>query len=161
MKVNIEKPLDDGSEQKIEVHIDEWDTWSMDDTLAPIILPMLKQLKEAKHGAPYVDPEDCPDELTPEPNEGHDVDSTHFERWDWAIDQMIFAFDSKVNDDWEDRFQSGEFDLEWKRRDDGMSEMIEGPNHTFKIDMDARNAYANRIQKGFELFGKYFQNLWD
>jgi hypothetical protein len=42
------------------VHIDRYDTWSMDHTLADIILPMLKQLKETKHGSPNVDDEMCP-----------------------------------------------------------------------------------------------------
>ena len=37
------------------VKIDYWDTWSMDHTLSYIIVPMLKQLKATKHGAPYVD----------------------------------------------------------------------------------------------------------
>ena len=37
------------------VKIDEWDTWSMDSTLADIILPMLKQLRASKHGSGYVD----------------------------------------------------------------------------------------------------------
>lgn len=158
MKVNIGKPKEN---QKIEVQIDSWDTWDMDSTLAPIILPMLIQLKATKHGAPYVDPEDCPDEFMPVSSDSSGVDNTHFERWDWVLDEMIFAFDSKVTDDWEVQFQSGEFDYESKEREDGYSEMIKGPNHTFEIDMEGRKAYGDRIQKGFELFGKYFQSLWD
>ena len=43
------------NETKISVHIDNFDTWSMDYTLSYIIEPMLKQLKVTKHGAPYVD----------------------------------------------------------------------------------------------------------
>jgi hypothetical protein len=38
--------------RKISIHIDKWDTWGMDNTLAMIILPMLKQLKATKHGIP-------------------------------------------------------------------------------------------------------------
>jgi hypothetical protein len=49
--------------QTVKVRIDRWDTWSMDHTLAPIILPMLVQLKETKHGAPIVDDEDVPKQL--------------------------------------------------------------------------------------------------
>ena len=41
--------------RKIKVKIDNYDTWSMDHTLAYIIVPMLKQLHETKHGAPFVD----------------------------------------------------------------------------------------------------------
>ena len=45
------------------VKIDYWDTWSMDHTLSPIILPMLKQLKETKQGSPFVDDADVPEHL--------------------------------------------------------------------------------------------------
>ena len=156
------------SKQKrtIKVHIDRWDTWGMDHTLAYIILPMLKQLNETKHGAPYVDLEDVPKELHPkkqtkkEKENGH-TDSTHFERWDWVLNEMIFAFDSKVNDGWEDQFQTGESDLQWKKLEGGMSEMIRGPNDTKVYDWEGRKAYEARIQNGFRLFGKYYQNLWD
>ena len=55
--------LDKRSGQKIRVRIDKYDTWSMDHTLAPIIIPMLKQLKETKHGSPWTDDEDVPEEL--------------------------------------------------------------------------------------------------
>ena len=50
--------------QKTSIRIDNYDTWSMDHTLAPIILPMLVQLKATKHGAPMVDMEDVPREYT-------------------------------------------------------------------------------------------------
>jgi hypothetical protein len=156
------------SKQKrtVKVHIDRWDTWGMDHTLAYIILPMLKQLHASKHGAPYVDLADVPKELHPkkqtkkEKENGH-TDSTHFERWDWVLNEMIFAFDSKVNDEWEDQFQTGESDLQWKTLEGGMSEMIRGPNDTKVYDWEGRKAYEARIQNGFRLFGKYYQNLWD
>jgi hypothetical protein len=74
---------------------------------------------------------------------------------------MIFAFNSKVDDSWEDQFHSGEHDLQWKKLENGNSEMIKGPKDTFEIDMKGRMAYEKRIQTGFALFGKYYQNLWD
>lgn len=153
-------------ERTIKIHIDPWDTWSMDNTLAYIVLPMLKQLKATKHGAPYVDPKDCPEHLKPkkltkkERESGH-TDSTHFERWNWVLDEMIFAFDSKVNDDWEDQFETGENDLQWKKLEGGMSQMVEGPNHTKVYDWEGRKKYEERIANGFLLFGKYYEALWD
>ena len=61
MKVYIGRyPKDPNKEQKVNVQIDKWDTWNMDATLAHIIVPMLKQLKATKHGAPYVADEDVP-----------------------------------------------------------------------------------------------------
>ena len=40
------------------VKIDKEDTWSMDHTLADIVLPMLQQLRATKHGSPNVADED-------------------------------------------------------------------------------------------------------
>ena len=147
------------NEQKVSVRIDPWDTWSMDDTLAYIVLPMLKQLKETKHGGPHVNNKDVPKELRSDAIEG-DVSATHFQKWDWVLDEMIFAFESKHND-WEEQFHAGEHDIRWIELDNGMSQMVKGPDDTFKIDWVGRNAYQKRITNGFRLFGTYFENLWD
>ena len=159
--------IDSKKEQRIEVRIDRWDTWSMDNTLAHIILPMLKQLKETKHGAPCVDKEDTPESLWP--NEAEEAqyakdgqtDIHFFARWDWVLDEMIFAFASKLGDSWEEQFESGTSDIQWKKLEDGNSEMIRGPNDTKVYDWDARKAYQERISNGFRLFGKYYEALWD
>jgi hypothetical protein len=161
--------IDKKKKRKIYVHIDRWDTWGMDNTLAYIILPMLKQLKATTHGAPYVDDVDVPEhlrstsapELTEEQKNVHDVDNNHFKRWEWVLDEMIFAFQSEVDDNWEDQFTTGEYDYRSKKTEDNLYEMVQGPNHTAVTDWDARKAYAARMQNGFRLFGKYYQNLWD
>ena len=49
--------------RQVYVKIDKFDTWSMDHTLANIVLPMLKQLKQTKRGSPKVDDFDCPQQL--------------------------------------------------------------------------------------------------
>ena len=159
----------DRLKQKVSVRIDPWDTWSMDHTLAHIVLPMLKQLKETKHGGPYVYPEDVPTELRPTKKEltayttNGETDSKFFERWDWVMDEMIFAFESKHND-WEEQLQSGEHDIQWIKITEGKlkshSEMVKGPNDTYKIDWIGRTAYQERITNGFRLFGKYYESLW-
>ena len=157
------------------VKIDYWDTWSMDSTLSPIILPMLKQLKEVKHGAPFVDDEDVPEHLRstaapPKENEW-DTDDNHFARWDWAMGEMIFAFECKVDDSWEDAFREGEIDMLWVPVDAKGNEvpkgehkyyqMKDGPNNTYKCDYEGMKVVQKRIDNGFRLFGKYYQALWD
>lgn len=133
----------DRREQQIDIRIDYWDTWSMDYTLAPIILPMLKQLKENKHGAPDVDPEDVPEELRATTEEYHqykregETDPKFFERWDWVMDQMIYSFEYKVKKD--DLF------------------MYFDPHEEY----DEMQAEQERISNGFRLFGKYYEALWD
>jgi hypothetical protein len=151
----------------IKVHIDRWDTWGMDHTLAYIVLPMLKQLKATKHGAPQVDIDDVPKHLKPTKkalaayNKDGTTDEQFFERWDWVLDEMIFAFETKVNDGWEDQFETGESDIQWKTLEGGMSEMVRGPNDTRVYDWEGRKKYEERIANGFRLFGKYYQSLWD
>ena len=153
------------------VKIDRWDTWSMDATLGMIALPMLKQLRVTTHGAGFVDDEDVPDELKstsapPKVNEW-DTDDNHFKRWDWVMGEMIFAFESKQDDSWMDAYRSGEHDMKtvavaWD--DNGKATMyqwVEGPNNTYKCDYDGIKVVEARIQNGFRLFGKYYQNLWD
>ena len=157
------------------VKIDRWDTWSMDHTLGKIALPMLKQLRDTKHGAPFVDDEDVPEELKstsapPKENEW-DTDANHFKRWDYALDEMIFAFEHKLDDSWQDKFRSGEHDIVWKpvdvngnevpRKEAKYFEMGHGPNDTYQCDYDGIRKVEDRIQNGFRLFGKYYQALWD
>ena len=150
------------------VKIDHWDTWSMDHTLSSIVVPMLKQLKEVKHGAPLVDDEDVPEELkstSAPPTEDYDVDDNHFKRWDYVMDEMIFAHQSKLDDDWQSQFYTGVADYTHVEVPDEkygkLFQMKEGPNHTQKIDWDGMKAYEERIRNGFRLFGKYYQGLWD
>ena len=134
MKVRI-GPYRKNRAERIE--IEPFDTWSMDYTLAMIVLPMLNQLKETKHGAPYVDPDDCPKDLRTKEQDEYGTDDTHFARWDWVLDEMIYAFDSKVNK--EEVYMR--FDIATER--------------------DAMEKEQERISNGFRLFGKYYEGLWD
>jgi hypothetical protein len=143
----------------------------MDHTLADIILPMLKQLKETKHGAPFVDDEDVPEELkstsAPAKENEWDTDDNHFKRWDYALDEMIFSFECKIDDSWQDEFRSGHIDhksvaCEWNENGKAtMYQMADGPNHTYKCDYDGMKVVQERITNGFRLFGKYYEGLWD
>ena len=125
-------------QRKIKIRIDRYDTWSMDDTLALIILPMLKQIKDSKHGAPYVDPDDCPKDLRPKEQDEYGTDDTHFARWEYVLDEMIYAFKQKNTDDWESQY------YEYN-----------------KWDMEGMQVEQERISNGFRLFGKYYEGLWD
>ena len=124
-----------------QIIIHPWDTWSMDHTLALIILPMLKQLKATTHGAPAVEFKDVPEELHPSAEEitglyHGDTDKNYFKRWEYVLDEMIYAFDCKVNKD----------------------EVYMRFDISDKEDM---NLEQERISNGFRLFGKYYESLWD
>ena len=152
------------------VKIDYYDTWSMDHTLADIVLPMLKKLNTEKHGAPHVADEDVPMELqswTSPAKDEYDVDGHHFARWDWVLNEMIFAFECKVDDTWQEKFYSGVSDMKsvpcaWDENGKPtLYSFEEGPNHTYKCDYEGVAEVQKRITNGFRLFGKYFEALWD
>ena len=157
--------IDSFKERKIDVRIDRWDTWSMDHTLAYIILPMLKQLKETKHGAPNVDDSDVPKELkstsAPPKEKEWDIDENHFKRWDWVLDEMIWAFEQHNDDDAESQFHTGESDVQFVKLEDGNYQMVRGENDTSSYDRKGHEKWAKRKQNGFRLFGKYYESLWD
>ena len=165
------------------VKIDHYDTWNMDSTLADIILPMLKQLRDTKHGSPLVDLEDVPEELrmvgyedassqftldldNPEEYGKDSWELTH-RRWKWVLDEMIFAFEHLVDDTWEEAFHSGVHDLirvpcEWDENGKPkLYSMEHGPNHTYKLDYEGLRKVYDRMDNGFRLFGLYYRGLWD
>jgi hypothetical protein len=148
----------DRKNRKINIKIDRWDSWSADHTLALIILPVLKQLQETKHGAPFVDDEDVPEEYrstnAPPKEDEWDLDEHHFARWDWVLYQMIWAFEQKCQDNWEEDYYEFEDDPTYK----------EGLGVGFKLvwdDPEGRQAHQERMNNGFRLFGKYYENLWN
>jgi len=113
---NFIKFVGDLFDRKINyVKIDRWDSWSADHTLSLIILPVLKQLKETKHGSTMVDDEDVPEELRMAPpppvmekskgvyTQVHSIDDNEdslvHKKWNWVLNEMIFAFECKVKDD--------------------------------------------------------------
>ena len=151
--VGFQKLLDIVHPKIDYVKIDYWDIWNMDSTLAPIILPMLKQLKEHKHGSGIVDLEDVPEYLRCDTTEDwddqkcfdfyreHEVkegDRDIHARWNWVLDEMIWAFEQLCDYDNDKEFYSGD-----------------------KFDIEGYQKHHERIQNGTRLFGKYYRNLWD
>jgi hypothetical protein len=145
VKVTI-GPYKDKGKRKEEVTIHNYDTWSMDHTLALIALPMLKQLKEIKHGVPRVDYEDMPEHLQYNErqydnravgdlfNKWDDFDHEFDHQvkvWDWIMDEMIWAMEQIVNES--------------------------------EVDPDVwySKEFNDRMHNGLRLFGKYYRSLWD
>jgi hypothetical protein len=130
----------DNRKQKIKLRLDDHDVWSMYTTLSHIILPSLIKLKTIKHGSPIVEYSDVPPELRPTDDEialfklDGTTDEKFHQRWEWVIDEMIFAFSAILH---EDDF-SGEHDT-----------------------IDIWKQHQARIANGTLLFGKYYQDLWD
>jgi hypothetical protein len=156
----------DKAQRKVKIHVDGYDVWGADHTIAMLVHPLLLKLKENKHGAPYVDDEDVPEHLrstaAPPKKDEWDIDDNHSKRWDWVLDEMIWAFEQCAKEDTgDDQFYSGEVDWTFVKEDDKYSRMEYGPNHTFKIDEEGKKTHYERIKNGHRLFGKYYFSLWD
>ena len=165
--------------RKISVRIDREDTWSMDHTLAYIILPMLKQLKAAKHGSPYVEPEDVPEHMRLTERETAVFDHGSYDKtlnatdeeieaasdkfhaqWIWVLDQMIWSFEQEIDEEadyknYYDPYEPGEI-VEGNGFLNKEEQLKMG-----KFNTEKHKAFNERKQLGFTLFGKYYQSLWD
>lgn len=140
MKILLGKPPGPRSKKQIveKIRIDYWDVWSMDYTLAMIIEPMLIQLKEVKHGVPgemFI--------LTGVPEDVYEYSEEQFAAavglWDEIMDKMIWSFHELNDDDYMMRLKA---------------QHGEGWVHLVK-------AHEDRMQEGFDLFGKWYRALWD
>lgn len=157
MKVFIDDYPDGDEERKVEIQIDPWDSYTAGHTLALIALPLIKQLKETKHGSAMVDDEDVPEEIrstsaAPKENEW-DTDEFVHARWEWVLDEILFALEQHTDDDAESKFYDHS---DVNEEDDLMTQV-----RSIKIDREGLDAHQKRAQNGFRLLGLYWTNLWD
>jgi len=178
MKVNIGRYLKNGK-QKINIQIEPHDTYSLDHTLAHIILPMLIQLKQTQHGIPtefaIVGGEDYSDQLcfdfyVDTHKEMFETEAVN--RWNNVLDKMIWSFEQLVADDYESAYHYGKPDFAWKKTGQKLYnpisklheesyEMIDNNPNQHYFDSEGLKEHEIRIQEGLELFGKYYRHLWD
>jgi hypothetical protein len=118
---------------------------------------MLIQLKETKHGFGFINDEDVPKHLRSIyafPDNEWEWDKNAEARYEYVLDEMIWAFTQLSDVHSEDKFfDHTEVDNNEK---DFMKQM-----KAIKIDRDGINAHNERIDNGLKLFGKYFRTLWD
>ena len=129
-------------ERNTKVHIDDFDVWNLDSTLALIILPALRKLQEQKQGSGFVDIEDLPKHLQYDTTEEYDLQKC-FDFYHAAEDKLQVDVHTKY---------------EWL-----LSELI----WTFEFivaDSEGKVEYNpeeyKRQEKGLRLFGKYYRTLW-
>jgi hypothetical protein len=154
--------FDSKKKRKVKVHIDNYDVWSMDSTLGYIIHPMLVMLRDRKHGSPNVDDADVPENIrstaAPAKENEWDTDEFHHQRWEYVLDEMIFAF-SQINEDWEDQYYSDYGKMHFEEVENGYSQMVWDRPSVY--DREGMKKHQDRMTNGFRLFGRYYQALWD
>lgn len=88
--------------QEVSVHIDSYDTYSMNVTLAHIVVPMLEQMLDDLQTISRVDLEDVPECLRDEENLEYEYNVA---RWEWVLGEMLFAFESKRNETFVEKYE--------------------------------------------------------
>ena len=202
----IHKTFQNAGERRVKIRIDDSDCWGADHTLALIIVPVLEKLKAHKNGSPFVEDVDLPPHLRMTKREHKVHDEGHWNkklkaseeeqkaasdkfhaRWEWVLDEMIWAFRQHADANWEDQFHSGEHDTLWQKvdvhgnklgepvkhsweapddpEDDGdktrfLWQMLRGPNDTHHYDREGAKAWSARMANGRRLFAKYYEGLW-
>lgn len=124
-----------------EIRIDAHDTWSMDMTLASIIAPMLRQMKECKHGVPpslipsdhhtsqyvfdFIDDDVRQDEV-----------SQGARKWDEHLEKMIWAFEMVSTGAWGSAAAPKDYPGDY-------------------------DAFYKDVHDGIKLFAEFYGSLWD
>jgi hypothetical protein len=158
--------------RKIKVRIDDTDLWSMDHTLALIIVPMLKKLKEQKHGTPYTDREDAPDgpEFEDDSDPTRDPSGYSEARWNYIMDRMIWSFEQILDEDeghwnyyvpYEENEHVERLFISGKDGEKKYLDTEERARKRGRYDPELHRQYNDKIAVGLKLFGKYYRNLWD
>jgi len=177
MKVNIGKFSKKLNKRKIDVTIHNYDTWSLDHTLAYIILPALLQLKDTKNGIPGQFAEIGGEDYVEQQSfDFYKSDQELFDQrvkeWDIVLDKMIWSFNELVKESYDDKYFHGNGKYEWIKTDKQFPNPVTGKmEDTFTmvdtnpdehwIDANGILEHEKRIQEGIDLFAKYYRNLWD
>jgi hypothetical protein len=178
MKASIGKYTKHGDRRRVNIQIDKFDTWSLDHTLAHIILPALLQLKASKMGVPSefadvggasYDSQESFEFYQETHDEAFDIAC---KRWEEIIDKMIWSFQQLVMDDYETQYSHGTAEYDWVPSNTPFIDPHTGkPEDTYRmvdknpqehwVDYEGLRMHEERIQEGLELFGKYYRHLWD
>jgi len=143
--VNIKRTLKFIIQRIVRGWTDE-DTWSMDWTISKYILPRLKRFKKINNGYP---------------NEFKSI-----KEWNGVIDDMIFSFNAIANqiETPMDDCLVINFDKDYEKDEKGNTIIRFNPNKEQKIALKKYKKESkilnDKIQKGLDLFGKYFRGLW-
>ena len=178
MKVNLGKFHKKSDSRRVNVTIEKFDIWSLDHTLALIILPALLHLKEVKNGVPNefadVGGEDYHDQLCFDFYSDSQLSAFQIgmERWDAVLDKMIWSFQQIVYGDGEEQYYYGRPEFNWNKvnktfqnpltnKTEDTYEMEDTNPTDHWTDFVGMRKHEERVQEGLELFGRYFRSLWD
>lgn len=159
-----QEPYRRGSTKKCEVILDKEDTWNMDFTVATIVAPLIKQLRETTHSYAAIDKEDVPQELHQTyGTQGEHTEKYSVQAYEWVLNEIEWAMNEISNENKnEPKMYKHVGDIEFGDIDEatGLGEIKSLGVERIPEMEEPNRQYHKRIQQGCVLFGKYFQNLW-
>jgi hypothetical protein len=180
MKANLSRYPKGNGKRRIDIQIDPFDTWSLDHTIASIILPALIQLKNTKHGVPSEFTNrvggDFDDHLVFDfiKEDDTEVFNQLCDKWDEALDKMIWSFlQLSIEDDYDSQYHHGKMKIAWEKLpnelhpnpttgvNEPLYQMVDKNPGEHWYDQIGNQEHEKRIQEGLDLFGKHFRDLWD
>lgn len=171
------RKLKNGS-NRLAVRVDKFDTWSLDNTLAHIILPALLQLKASQAGIPSDLSSDIAEQMDGQlvfdfiHDDKDEVFDKRIKEWDHIMNKMIWSFQQIVKGDWDDKYHHREPEFKWTDSEHTVVDPVTGKTEHLRemkdmnpgghwFDRSGYNLHHERIQEGLDLFGRYYMNLWD
>ena len=128
--------------QRLVNGYDEGMYWNPDQAITMYSLPLIKKLREnVEHG--------CPVDLTPT-------------KWKNIINKIIYSMEQTLTEsdypecECKNCLQRKKASFSFQDLKDGKLPCLSGKKYMFQV-----KKYNKRVQEGFTLFGKYYQNLWD
>ena len=178
MKVRLGRFNRGPGPRRINIEIENFDTWSLDNTMALIILPALIQLKHTKHGVPSAFVNDMAESYHDQyvfdfiKEDANEVFEKGCAKWDEVLDKMIWSFQQLVMDDYDSKYHHGETDFSFEKIEEEHVDPVTGKREKYSrlvdnnpgghwYDMVGHILHEERIQEGLELFGQHFRSLWD
>ncbi len=155
---------------KVYVSKFDWgDIFDLDVTFAHIIAPGLVTFRNHEYAGFTVNDADLPEHLRySEPymvdnkyvRPLDDDDVLYKERFHWIMDEIIFAFQSKIG-----QIDTSYMSVPNPHYDPSKQDMYSDEhglhfNLPKQIDRDLDDAFDDRVRNGFLLFGKYYQAFW-
>ena len=85
---------------------------------------------------------------------------------------MIWSFQQLADDNYDEKYHHGNAEYDWVKSDaqifnpitkkmEDTFQMVDKNPDGHWYDFEGHQLHLARMQEGFELFGKYYQNLWD
>lgn len=118
--------------------------WDTDVTIAQFSIPLLKKLRDTKDGTPGKVFTECyiRDDLEMSEEDRAVAFEKAHQEWIKIVDKIIYALDGVVKGSPDELF------IQYYRKD-------------WKLACKLKHEEQKKINEGIELFGKYFQCLWD